>query len=180
LDELQRGLALFPESNSFLNELASAYIKARQYSKAIEPLKTSLEVQSVQTAAWVYLGMAATGVGKHEEALGHFEKAATIRRTPWVLNHLGYVYAKLGQKDSALRMIAALKQSATARLTYYYEIGTIYAALGDTEAAFASLSNAVDRQEQGLLWLKVDYLVDDLRTDPRFGSYLKKMRLDLN
>jgi Flp pilus assembly protein TadD len=122
--------------------------------------------------------MAATGLGDYEQALQRFQKAASIRRTAWVLGHLGFTYAKLNRRDDAVRVVAELEQVSPGKPAYDYEIATIYAALGEKEAAFAALDRAEAGQSQALLWIKVDYRVDDLRADSRFGRLLKKMRLD--
>jgi TolB-like protein/Flp pilus assembly protein TadD len=178
VEELQRASAMYPDNNLYLNQLANAYIKARQYRKAFEPLEASQKISQSQPAPWVYLGMAATGLGDYEQALQRFQKAASIRRTAWVLRHLGFTYAKLGRRDDAVRVIAELEQVSPGKPAYDYEIATIYAALGDKDAAFAALDRAEASQSQGLLWIKVDYGVDDLRADSRFVRLLKRMRLD--
>lgn len=178
VEELQRALALDPDSNVHLNQLANAYIKGRQYSKALEPLEASQKISQSQPALWVYLGMAETGLGHYDQALQRFQKAASIRRTPWVLGHLGFTYAKLGRRDDAIKVVAELEQVPPGKPAYDFEIATIYAALGEKDTAFAALDRAEANQSQGLLWIKVDYRVDDLRADPRFGRLLKKLRLD--
>jgi serine/threonine protein kinase/TolB-like protein/Flp pilus assembly protein TadD len=178
VQELQRALALYPDSHLLLNELANAYIKARQYDKAVEPLEASQKIHQRQLAPWVFLGMVATGLGNYEQALERFQKAASIRRTAWVLSHLGSTYAKLGRGEDALRVAAELEQRPPGRPAFDYELATIYSTLGDKEAAFAALDRAEANQAQGLLWINVDHRLDDLRADSRFGRLLKKMRLD--
>ncbi len=148
VQELQRALALYPDSNPLLNELANTYIKARQYDKAVEPLEASQKIHQRQLAPWVYLGMVATGLGDYEQALERFQKAASIRRTAWVLSHLGSTYAKLGRREDALRVAAELGQGPPGRPAYDYELATIYAALGDKDAAFAALDRAEASQSQ--------------------------------
>ena len=95
-----------------------------------------------------------------------------------MLGHLGFTYAKLGRRADAIKVIADLEQVSPGKPACDYEIATIYAALGEKEAAFAALDRAETGQSQALLWIKVDYRVDDLRADSRFGGILKKMRLD--
>ena len=178
VQELQRALALYPDSHLLLNELANAYIKARQYDKAVEPLEASQKIHQRQLAPWVFLGMVATGLGDYEQALERFQKAASIRRTAWVLSHLGSTYAKLGRREDALRVGAELGQGPPGRPAFDYELATIYATLGDKEAAFSALDRAEASQAQGLLWINVDHRLDELRADSRFGRLVKKMRLD--
>ena len=122
--------------------------------------------------------MAAFRQGHHEEALWRFQKATSLRRTAWAISHLGYMYAKLGHTDEARKAIAELEEVLEGKPAYDYEVAMIYAALGDTEAAFAALDRAVANQTVELIWIKVDYRFDDLRADPRFGRLMRKMRLE--
>jgi len=178
VQELERALALYPDSHLLLNELANAYIKARQYDKAVEPLEASQKIHPRQLAPWVFLGMVATGFGDYQQALEQFQKAASIRRTAWVLSHLGSTYANLGRRVDAIKVVAELGQRPPGRPAFDYELATIYATLGDKEAAFAALDGAEASQAQGLLWIKVDPRLDELRADPRFGRLSKRMGLD--
>lgn len=95
-----------------------------------------------------------------------------------MLSHLGYTYAKLGRREDALKIVGELEQAPPGKPAYDYEIAAVHAALGDKENAFTALDRAVASRAQGLLWIKVDYMLDDPRADPRFGRLLKIMRLD--
>jgi hypothetical protein len=53
----------------------------------------------------------------------------------------------------------------------------IYAALGDKDEAFAWLGKACDAREAGVIWIKVDPMMDNLRSDPRFAEVVKSMGL---
>lgn len=177
VQELTRALALYPDSNLVLNALGNAYIKARQYEKAREPLQASQRI-SPSLAAWVYLGMAEAGLGRHEEALQRFHAAASLRRTPWVIGHLGYSHAKLGHIDDARKAVTELEERREGRPANDYEVAAVHAALGNSQAAFAALDRAVASQPLEMMWLKVDYRFDDLRADPRFSRLVRKLRLE--
>ena len=178
IQELQRALALHPDSNHLLNELANAYIKDRQYAKAVEPLLASQRISQAQPAAWVYQGMVETGLGHYEQALQHFYTAASLRRTAWVISHLGYVYAKLGHTDKAKKTLAELAEMREGKPAYDYEAAAVHVALGDAQAAFAALNRAIANQPLELIWVKLDYRFDDLRADPEFRTLLRKVRLE--
>jgi TolB-like protein/Flp pilus assembly protein TadD len=178
VQELKRGLALYPDSNLLLNELANAHIKARRYGDAFEPLQASHRISRSQLAAWVFLGMAETGLGRFEEALQSFSAAAALRRTPWVVGHLGYIYAKLGRAHDAQDTILELEKKREGKTAYDYDVAAVRTALGEVDAAFAALDRALANQSLDLIWIKVDYRFDALRTDPRFGLLARRMRLE--
>jgi hypothetical protein len=53
----------------------------------------------------------------------------------------------------------------------------MHAALGEADAAFEWLDRAVEDRRGWLAYLKVEPLLDPLRSDARFGRLLEKMRL---
>ena len=56
-----------------------------------------------------------------------------------------------------------------------YAIGSLYADLGDKSKAFQWLNTAYDERDASLLGLKTDYLLDPVRTDPRFAELVRKV-----
>ena len=58
-----------------------------------------------------------------------------------------------------------------------YGIATAYAWSGDRDQAFAWLDRAVAQHEIGLVLLKSDPLLRDLRGDPRYRALLRKLKL---
>jgi len=70
---------------------------------------------------------------------------------------------------------AAFQRSAGDTDNYQY--AQIYAQLGDRDRAFAALDRAWSIRDSGLLWLKVDPLLDPIRDDRRFVSLLRRLTL---
>ena len=58
-----------------------------------------------------------------------------------------------------------------------YQYTQIYAQLNDKDRAFKSLSKAWALRDTGLLWLRVDPLLDPIRSDRRFEALLRSMKL---
>ena len=58
-----------------------------------------------------------------------------------------------------------------------WNLALAYAGLGDKERAFEYLTRAYEKQERALAYVKVDPLVDSLRTDSRYAFLLKKIGL---
>ncbi len=54
-------------------------------------------------------------------------------------------------------------------------MASIYAALGDADAAFEWLENAYERRVPALTWIRVDPIFDPLRSDPRFDDLLRRI-----
>jgi TolB-like protein len=62
---------------------------------------------------------------------------------------------------------------------YYsaFAIATLYADLGDKDQAFRWLNIAYQERDGGLVGLKTDFLLDNLRSDPRFDEMVRKVGL---
>ena len=58
-----------------------------------------------------------------------------------------------------------------------YEIATLYADLGDKDQAFRWLNTAYQERDWLLLGLKTDFLLDPIRSDPRFAELVRKVGL---
>jgi hypothetical protein len=58
-----------------------------------------------------------------------------------------------------------------------YNIAEAYADLGDKEQAFQWLSTAFQEHDIGLMGLNTDFLLDPIRSDPRFAELVHKVDL---
>jgi len=58
-----------------------------------------------------------------------------------------------------------------------YVIATLYADLGDKEQTFRWLNTAYEEHDWLLEQLKTDFLLDSIRSDPRFAELSRKMGL---
>ncbi|HEX7961779.1 MAG TPA: hypothetical protein VF493_17790, partial [Terriglobales bacterium] len=70
-----------------------------------------------------------------------------------------------------------LKTAAQKRYVPATYFGMLYAGVGEKSEALNWLEKAYDERADGLTWLKVDPMLDDLRPDPRFQKLLKRIGL---
>lgn len=80
-----------------------------------------------------------------------------------------------GRRAEALALLGELKK--TSEYVSPYELSALHAALGDTEGAFASLERAYDARDPQMKFVKTDFHLDGLRSDPRFGELLRRVGL---
>ena len=57
------------------------------------------------------------------------------------------------------------------------EIAALYSDLGDKDQAFRWLATAYQERDMRLLTLKTDFLLDPIRSDPRFAELVRKVGL---
>lgn len=78
-----------------------------------------------------------------------------------------------GEREQALAAVSILERDHA--LTAPYQIGEVYAWLGETDLAFRWLERAWEARDPGMTDLKVDPLLEPLRGDPRYRELLSRM-----
>jgi len=128
--------------------------------------------QNFYYAHW-QLGSAYEMKGAFQEATREYQKARELNDDPWVLALLGHVSAVSGRRDEALKLLNELKEISHRRYVSSYSFAVINAGLGDKDQAFQWLEKSCQNHEPRITRLKVDFLVDNLRSDPRFADVLR-------
>jgi Flp pilus assembly protein TadD len=118
------------------------------------------------------------------EQMGRGEQAAAVlrplgeqRMDPVSLACLGRVLAANGDRKGALAVRDRLRRLDRTRFVPAYALALLDAGLGDRESAFAELEAACEQRDPWLDTLGVDPRFIPLRSDPRFGAILNRLRL---
>ena len=113
--------------------------------------------------------------GGRAEALAEGARAlASVREDAFSMGFVGFMYGRLGQRPEALVLARELELRGDQT---WYTIALIHAGLGDRDSALTWLERAYEHHSPGMVYLGVDPRLDDLRTDPRFVSLLRRMNL---
>jgi DNA-binding winged helix-turn-helix (wHTH) protein/TolB-like protein len=122
--------------------------------------------------AYCQKGMFAEAVTEMKQAIELAEESEAM----WAA--LGYVYAKAGQRDEAIKILNFLNERMS-RGEYVpaLNVAWIYAALGDKDQAFAFFDKAIDEREGRLLNMIDEQELDGLRADPRFAELIRRLEL---
>jgi serine/threonine-protein kinase len=177
-DELRAAIAQDPTDDDLRSELANCFIMGRRYDAALQYLEEARGMNAGAPANWVMLGVASTGKGNYEEALKHFEQAANLNRSSFVLGHIGYTLAKLSKRREAAKIIDELERLPKGKAAPDYDVAAVHTALGEQDYALAELERARDSLSPSMLWVNVDYRFDDLRRNSRFSRLLTSMGLN--
>ena len=152
--------------------------EARRYMEAAEQLLRTLEFDASLPLAHTCLGMTYVQQSLYEEAAGEFRLAAEIAPTdltPKAL--LGYVRAVMGKRGDAQKTLRGLKSEAKRRHVSAAYAALVHLGLGDASQAL-DLAELARKERSGFLTrLKVDPLLDGLRSEVRFSKLLDSVGL---
>ena len=177
--EANRARELDPLSSLMNQTAGNVYMLARDYGRAIEALRKTLELDANFAAAHSVLGFVYAHKSMWEEAISEFDKASALAgRHPQIDGSIktlkGYAYAVAGKKSEAMKAIAEVSDQSE---FLAYSIAGIYSALADTDRAFEWLDKACQSHSFQLVSLKVDPCFDNIRSDPRFPDVLRQVGL---
>jgi TolB-like protein/Tfp pilus assembly protein PilF len=148
------------------------YWQAKNYDKAIEEAKKTLELNPIDGWPYFTLGNCYAAKGRYEEAIEMHNKAsADNNRWKWAL---GRTYAMAGRTDEALQMAAEIQADGGSSLPW--NLAAIYAALGENEKALDWLEAAYEGHSSWTPWIKGVFF-EMLYEEPRFKALLKKLDL---
>ena len=116
-------------------------------------------------------GLAYYALGNLQSARASCEAKPDYWLTQWCL---AVVYDKLGRHADAEAELAKLKAANGDTVAYQY--ATVYAQWGNRLKSLEWLETAVQVRDPGLIFLKLDPLLDPLRNDPRFQAIERKLK----
>ena len=86
-------------------------------------------------------------------------------------------FRSAGWKGALTRGIEIRQAQRKTGYSSAYRIAELYADLGDTDAAFQWLNVAYQERDFSMVGLKTDFLLDLIRSDPRFVELVHKVGL---
>ena len=114
----------------------------------------------------------------YSEAINDLQQALKLQNDSFCLGRLGYAYARAGRKSDAIRVLDSMKAEYTRSYLPAYQIGVVYAGLGDADQVFSWFEKACEDRDPDIIMIKVEPLLDGLRAHPRFAELLRKMHLE--
>ena len=156
--------------------LGYAYYFARDYERAVEECRRALEMDKYSTFAHRNLGLAFLQQGKLGKAIEALTSAVKFSQGGLAFeSYLGFAYAVAGKQTEAREVLASLEDLDRERYVPAYNFAIIYAGLDDFDKAFEWFECALKERSGFLPFLKVEPVVDRLRSDSRFDDLLGKI-----
>ena len=202
--EYRRALALAPASAEPKIGLASVIGNFGLIEEAVELLQQAVRLEPLGANAHFDLARLLTSLGRYDEAVQAAHKAIDLQpggAGNWEL--LALVEAKRGDGEAALK--AAMRESDADWRAYAialaqqargdtkaanealnaliaghsddmaFQIATVYAFRGDADKTFEWLERAYEKQDPGVMAMLDNPFTRELRSDPRFGVFCKKI-----
>jgi tetratricopeptide (TPR) repeat protein len=156
-----------------MSSRVSALIVVSGVRSSCEALLTNLEPNFYPAHFW--LGQIYEKKGLHREAIAAYEKALSLsNRSPEVLASLSHAYAISGDKTKATKILDELTRISQRRYVSPYFIALIHEGLGDKDRAIEWLRRTYQDRSRSVPFLKVDPMLDRLRSEPDFAELLRQ------
>ncbi len=173
--EVRLALDLDPLSQYVNGNTAWVYLFVKDYARAIEQARKTLELFPGSLQAYLVIGLAEMCRTRYAEAIAVLEQALAISRDAISIAYLGSVHARAGNLDVARSMLRDLlampEREAVPPRCFIY----LYGAIGERDQAFEWMERAYEARDSGLFFLRVMPLHDPLRSDPRFDEMLRRI-----
>ncbi|MFL6446501.1 MAG: winged helix-turn-helix domain-containing protein [Bryobacteraceae bacterium] len=179
LAEAQRAEEIDPLSPDMQGRIAFVYYSTRRYDRAIEKARAPGASRIAKHAG----AFALAETGNYAESIAILtQEIASLHIDPsrapaGDYGHLGYAYARAGQRAKAEQICRELQERAKREGLGAYEVAFIDGVLGRKDEAFRWLEIAYQQHDAGLKHLKVDPSLDPLRADVRFSKLVRRVGL---
>ena len=128
------------------------YMKAGRHDRAIEACRQAIELDPTNPFGHWLLARGLDAGGKLDEALGQSHEAAkqSGNSLPYV-SHLGYAYARVGDRLAACNVLEQLTERSMTEYVSPFDFALIYSALDEKELAIEWLKKAFQERNSRLV-----------------------------
>jgi serine/threonine-protein kinase len=177
--EIECNLNHDPLSLVYNTLLGEVHYFARQYDHAIEAGLRTIEMeQNFFPAHWL-VAFAYAQKQMFKDAVTENQKAADLsgEANPLIITQRGILYSLSGKNDAAREVLDELSELSKRRFVSPFYTALIHLGLDEKNSALKWLEKAYDEHDHALETLKVEPMLDSLRSQPRFEALLKRMKL---
>ena len=175
---MRRALELDPLSFYMNRQLGTTLYLARHYDEALSYLRRAGEMEpNLAGIVENWVSAIYEKEGRQDDAVAH-ELVALGGDHPQIeIERLRSIYQHAGWKAYWQARIDMIAPDADRDPSAPCALGGNYLRLGDRDLAFSWFNRAVDQRCWCMTLLKVDPLLDDIRTDRRYHDLLRRLNL---
>jgi eukaryotic-like serine/threonine-protein kinase len=172
--EVRAAQQLDPLSVNIMTSAGWVFNYTRQYDQAIEQCRIALERDPDYASAHDCLGEAYLYKGQLDRAAEECLRAAASG-DPVHMVGLARVYAIMGKRSEAKKILDELTASSQSSYFPPYLLAMIHVAMGENEKALFSLEEAYKQRDPYLVHLRKEVAFDPLRSNPRFQNLVDQV-----
>jgi adenylate cyclase len=147
-------------------------LHAGRYAEAEAEARRVLEIRPSYTTERFYLGISLLAQGKLQAALSEMQKEPNQATRKIGLAMV--LYASRNKPEAGLALAEAERLAGA---DWAYEIAWAHAYRGEATAAFQWLDRAYEQKDANLEYLKGEWALRGIESDPRYKAFLRKMNL---
>ena len=179
LEQIEKTLELDPLSPVANANHGGFYLHKKEYGKALGLFKRAAELGSPGAhgqMAWTY-GMMKMHDDMKRECATQVELLHDTYPLMRVAADTLIAYLE-DDKQTVRRILPELEAHLDEASVDAYNIAGFYFYLGENDRGFEWLEKSYSRREGSILEIRVDDLLDGIRTDPRYLDFLRRLELD--
>jgi predicted Zn-dependent protease len=166
----QRAVVLDPLNPLAFRAQGSVAYAGRRYAEALPPLRRALQLNPKMNFAHSLIGSALLGLGRTKEALKEFEAEPGA-----VFRFAGIAIAELRLGNEAAAKTAFDQLVKEVGDASAYQQAQVMAQWKRPDEALNRLARAREVGDAGLTYVWTDPLLDPIRSDPRFKSFINAL-----
>ena len=180
LAEVNRAHELDPLSSVISSQIGDVHVMARRFDQAIAVCQKLANEDPTFARAHQCLAQAYWGKRMYPQVIEERKIFGQLSGDPNEVNLASAMeegFRTGGWKGALTNGIAVREAERKSGYSSAYLIATMYADLGDKDQAFRWLNTAYQERDWLLEALKTDFLLDPIRSDPRFAELMQKIGL---
>ena len=150
---------------------------ARRYDDALSKLRESKELEEEDELTHMMLGLTYDAKSMHEVAIKEIKNGLSLGEYADLLGALGYSCGLAGRRGEALEALGRLNALGEKALNPLTNAAIIHVGLGEFDKAIDLMEKAVAAREEWLALTCQSPYYDPIRSDPRFGSIVRRIGL---
>jgi tetratricopeptide (TPR) repeat protein len=144
---------------------------AHEFDEMARVMEDAVAAAPDNAPAYDWLGMAYIQLGRFDDSIRVYRQSVELSGgTAEILAGLGHAYGIAGRRDEALEVQRRLDEAARRWYVPPVQRAFVAAGLGNTDAVFALLEEAVRQRSWELVFMREEPWLDHLHDDPRFGA----------
>ncbi|MGH9502698.1 MAG: protein kinase domain-containing protein [Terriglobales bacterium] len=180
LTEINRAHQLDPQSLIISRSVGSVLVMTGKYDQAIAVCQKLVHDNPAFALAYSCLGNAYWGKHMYPQVVEEYRAFGQLsgdRNEAEFASALEQGFRSGGWKGALAKAIEVRQAQRKTGYASAYEIGALYAELGDKDQAFRWFDTAYQERDRLLTNLKTDFGLDLIRSDPRFAELVRKVGL---